>query len=268
MSSLISVKNDRVKRLRQLTTRRGRRKAGRYLILGRKIVQDAVRLPFSRAHKGLEIYKTAQSAAFDPKGHRLFEIDVPDFSKVLGSDFAYDVIAAAESPKVGAEFEKALKKAGEQAAICIPCGVQDPGNLGTILRSSWFLGINTILLTPGNADPWSPKVQRAASGAFLRLPLDRIDSAQAALEVCARHDFRPVLLQTRGGKEPQSILWPKRVAFFLGEEGQGFARQNWNLSKLDTLAVTIRAQHQQANSLNVAAAYAIVAHAWSRSRAS
>jgi TrmH family RNA methyltransferase len=55
-------------------------------------------------------------------------------------------------------------------------GIADPGNLGTLLRTAAAAGASRVLLTPGTADPYNPKVVRSAMGAHFRVPIERIES--------------------------------------------------------------------------------------------
>ncbi len=53
----------------------------------------------------------------------------------------------------------------------MPAGVQDPGNLGTLVRSAWGFGLDGIVVGPGTVDPWNPKVVRASAGGVFHLPM-------------------------------------------------------------------------------------------------
>ena len=59
--------------------------------------------------------------------------------------------------------------------VLIPDGVRDPGNLGTILRTAAAASVQAVLLPPGSADPYAPKVLRSAMGAHFRLPVHSLD---------------------------------------------------------------------------------------------
>lgn len=73
------------------------------------------------------------------------------------------------------------------ALLVALCGVQDPGNAGTLLRSALAFGAAALLVTPGSADPFGPKVVRASAGASLRVPCAATDvEGLAALAVAAR----------------------------------------------------------------------------------
>ena len=104
--------------------------------------------------------------------------------------------------------------------------LRDPGNLGTILRTAWAAGVQGVLLPPGNADPWAPKVLRSGMGAQFHLPLRRVPweeipplltglplylaEAHAGIPYTQADFRRPLVLLIGGeaqGPSPQARAW-------------------------------------------------------------
>lgn len=128
--------------------------------------------------------------------------------------------------------------------------IQDPGNLGSILRSAAAAGASDAWLSKGCADAWSPKVLRAAMGAHFSLRLhDRADLANAALR-CAG---RVIALTADGVRSVFELDLTGPVAIALGNEGAGLSA---TLREAATEQVRIP-MPGRAESLNVAAAAAI-----------
>ena len=130
-------------------------------------------------------------------------------------------------------------------------GVQDAGNVGAILRSAAAFGVDTAVLGPGCADPWSPKVLRAAMGGHFVLRIAEVSDLAAALA-----EFRGTLVcaVTSGGQPPAALDLAGRIGWVFGAEGQGVsaavaARAAWRVCV--PLARGIE-------SLNVAAAAAVL----------
>lgn len=98
--------------------------------------------------------------------------------------------------------------------------VQDPGNLGTILRTADWFGVEDIYLAPGTADPFAPKVVQATMGALARVRLHRLPSTADFLQA-----FDGTTLGTfLGGEdlyEASFPLPPERLLVIMGNEGQG-----------------------------------------------
>ena len=100
--------------------------------------------------------------------------------------------------------------------------VQDPGNLGTIIRSCEGLGAECLILLKGSCSPLNPKVIRAAAGSSFRVPIVPNLDGPEALSQLRRHGFR--CIATAGdGKDLRNSTFPERCAFFLGTEGTGLS---------------------------------------------
>jgi TrmH family RNA methyltransferase len=131
--------------------------------------------------------------------------------------------------------------------------LQDPGNLGSILRSAAAAGVATVYCSPGTAFAWSPKVLRAGMGAHFSLQL--VEGADpAALEVLA---VPVVATSSHTGELLHRARLPWPCAWALGHEGQGLSAE---LAARATLTVRI-VQPGGEESLNVATAAAICLHA-------
>lgn len=137
-----------------------------------------------------------------------------------------------------------------QHAALLLDSVQDPGNLGTILRTAAAAGIQQIYCSPGTAAAWSPKVLRAGMGAHFVLEItEDVDLAQlieqASVPVYATQPDAPKTIYTADLRAPSAWLF--------GHEGQGVSEQLLGLAT-ERLSVP---QSAQVESLNVAASVAI-----------
>ena len=137
-----------------------------------------------------------------------------------------------------------------QSAALLLDSVQDPGNLGTILRTAAAAGIQQIYCGPGTASVWSPKVLRAGMGAHFVLEIyEDVDLVQlirqASVPVYATQPDAPKTIYTADLRAPSAWLF--------GHEGQGVTEQ---LLALATERLSIP-QSAQVESLNVAASVAI-----------
>lgn len=130
-------------------------------------------------------------------------------------------------------------------------GVQDAGNVGAILRSAAAFGARGAVLDSGCADPWSPKVLRAAMGAHFALRIRRVDALAAAV---AAFGGTTVCAAAHGGRPLHEIDLGERVGWILGAEGQGVSA---SLAAAAGQRTTIGLA-PGTESLNVAAAAAIL----------
>ena len=123
----------------------------------------------------------------------------------------------------------------------------DPGNLGTILRSSEAAGVEVVVLTPGSVDQFNPKVVRASAGAVFHIPV-----IVATFEDVRLAGLRLIGSSSHQGDRHTDADWSGRVALVLGNEALGLA---------DDTAVDhwVRIEHQgRAESLNVAMAATVL----------
>jgi TrmH family RNA methyltransferase len=130
-------------------------------------------------------------------------------------------------------------------------GIQDPGNVGTIIRSAAGAGADAVLLSAQCADPWSPRTLRAAMGAHFALDIH----AHCDLERAARaFEGRVIATSGREGVAPHELRLTGRVALVFGSEGAGLSEP---LTKAAHAVVSIPLAGG-VESLNVGAAAAVI----------
>lgn len=103
--------------------------------------------------------------------------------------------------------------------------VQDPGNLGTLLRTALAAGVDQVWLGDG-ADPWQPKVLRASSGASLGLPIARFKVADLPTRLRQAREAGLTITATvvRGGEPYWNQNWQRPLLLMLGNEGSGLSQ--------------------------------------------
>lgn len=141
------------------------------------------------------------------------------------------------------------------------CGLQDPGNVGTLLRSALAFGARAVLLLPGTADAFGPKVVRSSAGAALRLPV-----AETAVEelVGLAQSQRLQLVAAQPPRAADSAAsaspsLPERCLLLLGHETRG-------VPVLPGMQFTSVAHEPAVESLNTAMAGSILMAEWYRQR--
>jgi TrmH family RNA methyltransferase len=181
-------------------------------------------------------------------------------SPVLLDDAVFRSIADTETP-AGIAAEIALPAPAADLRHAPTCvfmdGIQDAGNVGTILRSAAAFGVGCAVLGKGCADAWSPKVLRAGMGAQFGLAIE--EGADLA-EAMARFGGRVACTVAGGGVDIARIDLSGRIGWLFGSEGQGVSEP---LASQAALRVTIP-MPGTAESLNVAAAAAICFYEFSR----
>ncbi len=133
--------------------------------------------------------------------------------------------------------------------------VQDPSNLGTVMRCAEALGIKAIVLCQNCCDPYSPKVTRGSMGAVFRVPIIFYENIQSAVSFLKSHDYKIFTsLVTNANKLITQVKFPENSAVVIGNEGNGASQDAVNLCD-DTLTIPMLGR---AESLNASTAASII----------
>ena len=133
-------------------------------------------------------------------------------------------------------------------------GVSDPGNLGTIIRSSLAFNVDFIILSKGSVDIYNDKVIRGSQGAILKMPIIYADIKETILNL--KENGIKVLASTLASDSInlKNVNPSKRFALIVGNEGQGISKDSFSLSD-----ERIKIKHSQnIDSLNVGVATSIM----------
>ena len=232
---------------------RYRRTKKRALIEGPHLVAAAL----EHGHKPLAVLATEEGMA---KLEIAQLVERTGAKPLLLSAGLFRRIVDAENPP-GVAAEIAIPQPKEQRGDAVFLeGIQDPANVGAILRSAAAFGVAKVVLDRACADPWSPKALRAGMGGHFALAIAQAGDLTSALE---EFEGNVVCTVPRGGVELGKSALDGPVAWVFGAEGRGLAPRT--LEKA-TLRVTIPMQGTS-ESLNVAAAAAICLYeSFSRSK--
>ncbi|MDD5492003.1 MAG: 23S rRNA (guanosine(2251)-2'-O)-methyltransferase RlmB [bacterium] len=133
-------------------------------------------------------------------------------------------------------------------------GIQDPGNLGAIIRTAEAAGVTGIILSKETVDQHNPKVVRATMGSLLRLPVVKVDNLMSLIEKLRSKNIRTIACDVRGSKNYYEASWALPLALIFGNEGAGMTKEI--AGKIDEM---IRIpQRKSVDSLNVAVAAGII----------
>ncbi len=146
--------------------------------------------------------------------------------------------------------------------VFVLCGINDPGNLGTCLRSLRAMGVESVMLLGNCVDLWSPKVVRAGEGSHWGMNIVEIKNDFESLKLLKQAKFRTIGALPKGGVEPSKADLTGKIAIFMGSESHGL---NGDLQNQLDEFVTIQI-HRAVESLNVAAATAILGYEANRQR--
>ena len=169
------------------------------------------------------------------------------------------IVAIAERPA----HELAALHHSDRTLVVIASGIQDPGNLGALMRVAEAGGATGVITTDGSAEPFGWKALRGSMGSALRLPIIAGLETGAVLADARRHGWRIVATTPRGGLSPFDIDLTGPTAVLIGGEGSGLAQA---LVDAADERVTIPMQ-APVESLNAAVTTALIVYEARRQRA-
>lgn len=242
METITSLKNPRVALWRSLKKTQARRETGLFLVEGDKSVAEALASGFEAEAVLLDADRP------DPEG-----LD-PALPLVRVPAHVLAAVCDTKTPQGVAAVMRLRSDPVRGRRLAALDGVQDPGNVGTILRTADALGLEGVLLSADCADPYSPKVLRATMGSVFHLPFTVEEDLPAALRERQRAGI-PVLSSQLDG-EPFDTFRPDERGFVLviGSEGNGVSPAVRALADR-RLCLPMRGR---AESLNAAVAAAIM----------
>lgn len=222
MKTVSSLKNPAVQAARALRDAKERAKENAFLLDGEHMVSEALHMCPERV-RALFIAQGREEAfapllSLAPNGTELY----------LTPDHVLEAIAQVKTPQgIAAVCEKpkarSLETLGERLMLLE--NVQDPGNVGTILRTLDAAGFDGCVLTAGCADPYGPKTLRATMGSIFRVPLAFCKSAaEAAPALCAR-GYAVIGAALDGEPFYERGSLPKRLCVLIGNEGAGLTKE-------------------------------------------
>ncbi len=211
MSEITSTANPRVKAWRQLLTPDGRRAHGLFLAEGEHLANEAVR---AGAAECLLILKERQDRyrMAMPEGLPVVPVSSQVLSFLCDTRTPQGILAVCRMPE-----PSLIGMAGPRLVALNR--VQDPGNVGAILRTMDAAAFDGLVIDAGCADPFSPKALRASMGAVFRVPVYSFSSLAEALELLTGYIF--VAGDLSGAPYYEHPLFGAKVCLMMGNEGAG-----------------------------------------------
>jgi TrmH family RNA methyltransferase len=253
--------NPRLKELRQAFRRGELTPGGECAIEGVKLVEEAIR---SGQHlTGMFFSESARNLAeklLPQIGARVDILILPDslFKSVVPSETPQGVAALV---KIRASNPQQLLERATTGPIIVAAGLQDPGNVGTILRSAEAFGAVGAFFTEGTVSPYNSKVLRGSAGSIFRLPVVQIASAEL-IPLLRQRGVRLLATSSHKGTPLPEAKWTLPLAIFIGNEGAGLPREL--MHQMDETVIIPQAA--QVESLNAGVAASIVLYECARQK--
>ena len=215
--------NQRLKELR-LAFRRELTAGGECALEGIKLIEEALR---SGVHLETiffsELARPLAEKLLPRIGSRTEALVLPDalFKSIVPSDSPQGLAALAKLPAFSAAQ---LLDRATQGPLLVAAGLQDPGNLGTIVRSAEAFCAAGVFLTEGTVSVYNSKVLRGSAGSVFRVPVARVSTAEL-IPLLRGRSVRLLATSSHQGTPLPQVSWTLPLAIFIGNEGAGLPRE-------------------------------------------
>jgi tRNA G18 (ribose-2'-O)-methylase SpoU len=250
--------SDEVRLWLQLKTDKGRYRHSRFLLEGAKAIADLLELDpgiLVEAFIGPNFKDEVLVAALKKGKIRVHTVTDTDIALLSDTETPQGIIAIAN-------FAALKPNWNTTQTITLIDGIQDPGNMGAIFRTSLALGMDAVVVGKGSCDPYNAKVLRSSVGAFMRMPCETDVDLPGKLSFLRQKGFQIVATSSHAQQTLDQVNLKKKVALVMGNEGAGAAG---NILDLCDVVVKIPLK-KNVESLNVSVAHGILCHDLMRNR--
>ena len=223
MQVITSKDNELIKHIRKLKDKKYRDESNEYVVEGVKLVEEAVK---ENAKIKQIIVCEDTTRTYEIPTHIMLEI--AKYECISVSDKIFNIITQVTNPQgIMAIIEKNAQNAKidyTQDIIVVLDDVQDPGNLGTILRTVDSIGLNQIIVSKGTADAFNSKVVRSTMGAIFRIKIIEVENLAQAIKEMRKHHFKLMVTSLQTDNSIYDIGFNKKI-IVIGNESNGVSEE-------------------------------------------
>ncbi len=223
MQLITSKDNEIVKQIKKLGEKKYRDETNSYIIEGLKLVEEAIK-------EGAQIEKIIiceeSTRASEISKNLMYEI--AKYDCVYVTEKIFKTLTQVMNPQgimavIKKNIERPHIKYDEDIIVALD-DIQDPGNLGTILRTVDSIGLKQIIVSKGTADIYNPKVVRSSMGAIFRVEVIESQNLQEMLETIKKNGYEILVTSLEAKKSIYDIKYNKNI-LVIGNEANGVSKE-------------------------------------------
>lgn len=231
MSKLIkkitSKDNFIIKKVRQLKTKKGRDKYNEFLVEGLHLIEESIK-------NNIEInfivycdtflmnaYNEELISYLHEKNVHIYNISDQQFKQITETETPQGILGVVKKPCF--DLHQVLSEPKNN--ILILDRIQDPGNMGTILRTADAAGINSVIIIKGSVDIYLPKTIRAAAGSIFRLPILHMDNPSSVMFLLKKYKKKAIATSPKAACFYYDLPLAEDVALIIGNEANGVSQE-------------------------------------------
>ncbi len=237
MQVITSKENEQIKQIRKLKDKKFRDEQGLYIIEGVKTINEAIEED-ANIETIVICDDCEKQGALDQK--LLYE--VARYNLIYVNEKVFNYITEVMNPQgiLAVVSKKEKKKINyNEDIIVVLDNIQDPGNLGTIIRTLDSAGIKQIILSKGTVDVYSSKVVRSTMGAIFRINIIESEDLKDTIKTMQKHGYEVMATSLQGAKSIYDVEY-KKVAIVIGNEANGVSKEILELSNQNIKIPMIR----------------------------
>ncbi|MGI6730754.1 MAG: TrmH family RNA methyltransferase [Anaerovoracaceae bacterium] len=219
MKTITSVDNQLYKSLFRLKQKKHRDRERKYLIEGPNLITEAI-----ESGEQLDFILCSSHYSFQEEAVPIIYLDEKLFLKLSDTESPQGVMAVARK-KIYSEEEFFSQDKVQKSNIVVLDRLQDPGNIGTILRTAEAAGYKGAMIIKGTADIYAPKIVRAATGTLFRLPTFFVETAEEAIDLLKRYHKKTVCTVLSDSQKYYEVDLKEDTALIIGNEGNGASKE-------------------------------------------
>ena len=228
MQVISSKDNELIKHIKKLKDKKYRDESKEYIIEGVKLIEEAVK-ENAKIKKIIICEDTTRTYEIPTN----IMLGIAKYECVYVTDKIFNSITQVTNPQgIMAIIEKNSNDAEidfTQDIIVALDDVQDPGNLGTILRTVDSIGLNQIIVSKETADAFNPKVVRSTMGAIFRVKIIEVDNLQDTIKQIKKHHFKLMVTSLQTDNSIYDIEFKKKI-IVIGNEANGVSNEIQNIA--------------------------------------
>jgi len=262
MQIISSKDNEIVKQIKKLKDKKYRDIENAYIVEGIKLVKEALQENANIKQIVLcddceKVENISKELMYEIAKHNCIYVTNKIFKYISEVQAPQGILAVIEKNNANGEIDY-----NEDIIVALD-DIQDPGNLGTILRTVDSIGLKQILVSKGTADSYNPKVVRSTMGAIFRVKIIECENLEQTLKEIKKHKFKIVVSSLQTDNSVYDIKYNKKVVV-IGNEANGVEKSIQEISdekiKIPMLGKT--------ESLNASVATGIILYEYVRQKIS
>lgn len=247
---IISKDNSQIKHIRQLSQKKYRDDYKEFVVEGIKIVQEAI-----EENENIQLVVICEELLKR-------QIDTKNFKVEYVNKSIFELISDTVTPQgiLAVIKEKETQEITSQVLFALD-DIQDPGNMGTIIRTLDAAGIKDLIISKESADIYNPKVTRSTMGAIYRVNVIRENLKSKLIELQGK-GYKIVVTSLATDKYYYDVDYDEKMIIVIGNEGKGVSQEISEIADIKTKIPMLG----KAESLNASIATGILAYEYVRNK--